>query len=69
MDGFDLAATIREKEKSGGDPLPRPIRLVACMDGEAEANCSRCRATGIDATLGTPPALPDLKRALIGASA
>ena len=69
MDGFELAATIREKEKGGQDPLPSPIRLVAFMDGDADANRSHCLSTGIDATLGTPPALPDLKRALIGASA
>jgi PAS domain S-box-containing protein len=68
MDGFELAATIREKEKGGEAPLPRSIRLVTFMDGDADANPSRCRATGIDATLGTPSALPDLKRALIGAA-
>lgn len=67
MEGFALAAAIREQEKKAGSPLPRPIRLVAFMDGDADANRGRCGAAGIDATLGTPPALPDLRRSLIGA--
>ncbi|MEI6356393.1 MAG: response regulator [Verrucomicrobiota bacterium] len=66
MDGSALAAVIREREKGGERTSPGPIRLVAVVDGEVGADLDHRRANGIDAALGTPTGLPDLKRGFFG---
>ena len=66
MDGGAFAAAIRECEKAGDRPAPRPLRLIGLVGGERTEPAAQVAALGIDALLSSPLKLAGLREALLG---
>jgi signal transduction histidine kinase/CheY-like chemotaxis protein len=62
MQGYDIAAELRARERSAGGPR---TRFIAISANHGEAHIRRCEESGIDTVLGKPLSLQELKAALV----
>jgi signal transduction histidine kinase/DNA-binding NarL/FixJ family response regulator len=62
MQGYDIAAELRARERSAGGPR---TRFIAISANHGEAHIRRCEESGIDTVLGKPLSLEGLKAALV----
>ena len=60
MDGYELARTIRQRERGGQGHLP----IVAFTANVLARDVEQCHAAGMDDVIGKPTKLDDLKRTL-----
>jgi PAS domain S-box-containing protein len=60
MDGYELARTIRAREKAGGARIP----IIACTANALAGDAERCIAAGMDDFIAKPVELDALARAM-----
>jgi CheY-like chemotaxis protein len=61
MQGYDIAAELRARERAAGGPA---TRFIAISANHGERHLRRCEESGIDTVLGKPLSLDALKTAL-----
>jgi signal transduction histidine kinase/DNA-binding NarL/FixJ family response regulator len=62
MQGYDIAAELRARERTAGGAR---TRFIAISANHGEAHIRRCEESGIDTVLGKPLSLEGLKAALV----
>lgn len=68
MDGYDLAAAIREREKAPDRTGHPPVHLIAMVAADAPHSEQTLLDGGINASLGKSPTLAQLEQALLRSS-
>jgi CheY-like chemotaxis protein len=66
MDGYRLAAAIRQQEQAARGPAVNPARLIGLDSGTRPPDSARLAAAGISAVLSSNSTLTRLRKALSG---